>query len=81
MQRFLVLFIFLFVVSCGGQTKEELFQEGNRLNREGNFRGAVVLYKNALEKDVNYIDARIGLADAYLNSGNFDRAEKEFHKS
>ncbi len=80
MQRFLILFIFLFVVSCGGQTKEELVQEGNRLRDEGNYRGAVVLYKNALEKDVNYIDARIGLAEAYLSSGNFDRAEKEFQK-
>ena len=80
MQRFLILFIFLFVVSCGGQSKEELLQEGNRLSGEGNFRGAVVLYKNALEKDVNYIDARVGLADAYLSSGNFDRAEKEFQK-
>ena len=80
MQRFLILFIFLFVVSCGGQSKEELLQEGNRLSGEGNFRGAVVLYKNALEKDVNYIEARVGLAEAYLSSGNFDRAEKEFQK-
>ncbi|MCK5912641.1 MAG: PEP-CTERM system TPR-repeat protein PrsT, partial [Desulfuromusa sp.] len=45
------------------------------------FRGAVVLYKNALEKDVNYIDARVGLAEAYLGAGNFDRAEKEFQKA
>ena len=80
MQRFLILLILLLVVSCGGQSKEELMQEGNRLSAEGNYRGAVVLYKNALEKDANYIDARIGLADAYLSSGNFDRAEKEFQK-
>ena len=80
MQRFLILFVFLFVVSCGGQTKEELLQEGNRLRDEGNYRGSVVLYKNALEKDVNYIDARIGLAKSYLSSGNLDRAEKEFQK-
>jgi putative PEP-CTERM system TPR-repeat lipoprotein len=80
MHRLLILFIFLFVVSCGGQSKEELLQEGKRLSEEGNFRGAVVLYKNALERDVNYIDARVGLAEAYLSSGNFDRAEKEFQK-
>ena len=81
MHKILILFIFLFVVSCGGQSKEELLQEGNRLSEEGNFRGAVVLYKNALEKDVNYIGARVGLAKAYLSSGNFDRAEKEFQKA
>ncbi len=46
----------------------------------GNYRGAIVLYKNALEKDVNYLDARLGLANAYLDGGNFDRAEKEFQK-
>jgi len=80
MPRFLILFILLFVVSCGGQSKEELFQEGNKLRDEGNFRGAVVLYKNALEKDVNYVDARVGLAEAYLKSGSFDKAEKEFQK-
>ena len=80
MQRFLILFTLFFVVSCGGQSKEELLQEGDRLSSEGNFRGAVVLYKNALEKDVNYIDARVGLAEAYLSSGSFDRAEKEFQK-
>ncbi|WP_321390955.1 XrtA/PEP-CTERM system TPR-repeat protein PrsT [uncultured Desulfuromusa sp.] len=80
MQRYLILLIFFFVVSCGGQSKEELLQEGNRLSTEGNYRGAVVLYKNALEKDVNFLDARIGLADAYLNSGDFDRAGKEFQK-
>ncbi|SEA44471.1 putative PEP-CTERM system TPR-repeat lipoprotein [Desulfuromusa kysingii] len=80
MQRLLILIILLFIVSCGGQSKEELLLEGNRLSAEGNFRGAVVLYKNALEKDVNYLDARIGLAEAYLSSENFDRAEKEFQK-
>lgn len=80
MQRFLILFTLLLLVSCGGQTKEELAQEGDRLLESGNNRGAIVLYKNALEKDANYLDARFGLANAYLESGNFDRAEKEFQK-
>ena len=81
MQRFLVLFVFLlFLVSCGGQSKEELAQQGDALRNEGNNRGAIVLYKNALEKDVNFTAARLGLAESYLGSGNFDRAEKEFQK-
>ena len=80
MQKFLILFILLFVVSCGGQSKEELLHEGTKLAGEGNYRGAIVLYKNALEKDANYLDARMGLADAYLKTGHFDRAEKEFQK-
>ena len=80
MQRLLILFIFLFIISCGGQTKEELLQEGNRLSDESNFRGAVVLYKNALEKDANFLDARVGLAEAYLGLRDFDRSEREFQK-
>ncbi len=70
----------LFVTACGGQTKEDMVSEGDRLSAEGNFRGAIVFYKNALEQDANYDEARFGLADAYLNSGRLDRAEKELQK-
>ena len=80
MLRFFILFILFFVTACNGQSREELVQEGNRLLKEGNYRGAIVLYKNALEKDVNDIAARRGLAEANLKSGNLDRAEKEFQK-
>ncbi len=75
-----VFAILLFVAACGGQTKEDMVAEGNRLSSEGNYRGAIVFYKNALEQDSNYNDARVALADAYLNAGRFDRAEKEFQK-
>ncbi|WP_072909257.1 XrtA/PEP-CTERM system TPR-repeat protein PrsT [Malonomonas rubra] len=78
--RVIFLFICFLLVACSSQTKEELLQEGNRLRDQGNFRGAIVLYKSSLEKDANYVDARFELADAYLNSGNFSRAEKEFQK-
>ncbi len=80
MRRYLIVFVLMLLVACSGQTKEELLQEGNRLRDQGNFRGAVVLYKNALEKDANFIEARIELADAYLNAGSLERAEKEFQK-
>lgn len=80
MYRFFVLFIFLFLAACGGQSKEELLQEGHRLRDQGNLRGSIVLYKNALEKDVNYLEARQGLADAYLQSGSFNKAENEYKK-
>ena len=79
--RLFFIFICLFlVVACSGQTKEEMLQQGNQLRDQGNLRGAIVLYKNALEKDANFVAARFELADAYLNSGNFSRAEKEFQK-
>jgi putative PEP-CTERM system TPR-repeat lipoprotein len=80
MKNIFVLFILFLLVGCGGQSKEELTQEGLRLQNDGNQRGAIVLFKNAIEKDANFLDARLGLASAYLESGNFERAEKEYQK-
>lgn len=63
-----------------GSTKEDLLAEGMRLMQEGNSGGAVVLFKNALEMDQNFFEARFQLAKAYYQSGNFDAAEKELQK-
>lgn len=70
----------LFVLFGCGQSKEELFEQGNQVSDEGNYRGAIVLFKSALEKDANYLEARIGLADTYLATGSFDKAENEYKK-
>ncbi len=78
--RYLVLLLLFLVTSCGGQSKEDMVREGDSLLSSGNTRGAIVLYRNALEKDANYLQARTGLADAYLKAGQFDRAENEFQK-
>ena len=80
MMRYLLLFTFLIVAACSGQTKEELAQEGADLAAGGNYRGAIVLYRNALEKDADFLAARKGLADVYLKSGKFSQAEKEYQK-
>ncbi len=80
MKYLLVLFTFGLLVACSGQTPQELVAEGDRLKAEGNVRGAIVLYKNALEKDANDLAARIGLASAYRASGSLDLAEQEFQK-
>jgi tetratricopeptide (TPR) repeat protein len=70
----------LFVTSCNSQTKEEMLQSGIELLGEGNLRGSIVYFKNALDKDPNYYEARYYLADAYLKSGFFERSESEFKK-
>ncbi|MFO7577653.1 MAG: PEP-CTERM system TPR-repeat protein PrsT [Pelovirga sp.] len=80
MLRFIVLLFFGLLAACSGQTPEELVEQGDRLRSEGNLRGAIVLYKNALDKDTNDLTARIGLAESYLESGDYDEAEKEFQK-
>ncbi|BCA79476.1 XrtA/PEP-CTERM system TPR-repeat protein PrsT [Desulfuromonas sp. AOP6] len=68
------------LVACNRQTKESLYQEGLSLSAQGNYRGAVVLFKNALEKDPNYFEARFQLGNAYLETGKYERAFNEFEK-
>jgi putative PEP-CTERM system TPR-repeat lipoprotein len=76
----LLLVLTVFVMACSNRSREDLLQEGVRLRSEGNFQGAVVLLKNALEKDPNYFEARYELAETYLLSGNLERAERELQK-
>ena len=78
--RKLIIVLVVFLVACSGQTKEDMVQQGNALRDEGNLRGAIVYYKNALGKDANYFTARRGLAEAYLLSGQLEPAKKEFEK-
>lgn len=66
--------------SCGRKTKEELLAEGVRQLNDANPNGAVVLFKSALEKDENFLDARFQLAKAYARLGKIEQAEKEFLK-
>ena len=76
----LICLLLLWLGACNNQSKEGLLQEGITYARNGNYRGAVVLFKNALEKDQNYFEARFQLADAYLKTGKYERSEKEFLK-
>lgn len=76
----IVLALLVTLVGCKAQSKEELLQEGLKLSGQGNWTGAVVCYRNALEKDAAFFEARYQLAIAYLKLGRFDQAEKEFEK-
>ena len=77
----MILLILVTICSaCGRKSKEELFSEGVKQLSSANPNGAVVLFKNALEKDENYLDARFQLAKAYSVLGKKEQAEKEFLK-
>ena len=84
--RFFASVSFVLIMSlataCGNASKpkEELLKEGTKLMEEKNSRGAVVYFKNALEQDPNYFEARFQLAKAYYSLANFDSAEKELQK-
>lgn len=74
--------IALLLGGCQGKykTKEELLTEGMKLLASGNTGGAIVLLKNALDKDQKYFEARLQLARAYTGAGKFESAEKELQK-
>ena len=83
MRRIIALLIALFILSAGcsdkSKTKEELLSEGVRLMK-ANKPGAIIYFKNALEKDPNFFEARFQLAREYYRVGKFDSAEDEFKK-
>lgn len=82
MYRRLMILVLLVacLAACKSKTKEELYSEGLEKIKQGNPGGAIVLLKNALEKDQNYLDARYQLAVAYMGAGKYEQAEKEFQK-
>jgi Tfp pilus assembly protein PilF len=76
----LALIILITLSSCVSKNKEELLAEGLKQLDASNPGGAVVLFKSALEKDENYLDARFQLARSYARLGKLEQAEKEFNK-
>lgn len=70
----------LLICGCGRKSKEQVYAEGVKELSGGNASAAVVLFKSALEKDQNFLDARYQLAKAYDSLGKYEQAEKEFQK-
>jgi len=73
---FSILFLCL-LFSCQGQSQERLMAEGRLLAQQGNFRGAIVVYKNLLEKYPSDATARRALVDAYLRTAKLEQAAEE----
>ncbi|MDD2310086.1 MAG: PEP-CTERM system TPR-repeat protein PrsT [Desulfuromonadaceae bacterium] len=76
----ILLTMILLNSGCTGKSSEELYADGVKSLREGNSNGAIVLFRNALEKNQSHINARYQLARAYLSEGKYELAEKEFQK-
>lgn len=81
MKMLIFLFVLLLAFSgCSSKTKETLYAEGVKQIEAANPGAAVVFFKNALEKDGNFLEARFQLAKAYSAMGKYEQAEKEFTK-
>ena len=76
----LVLLVMCCLSGCTEKTAADLCSEGIRQLQRNNPAGAIVLFRNALDKDQNLLDARHQLARAYMAAGKLDLAEKELQK-
>ncbi len=75
-----VALVIVTFTACSSKTKEELYNEGVNQIKSGNPGAAIVMLKNALEKDQNYLEARYQLGVAYKESKKYEQAEREFQK-
>jgi putative PEP-CTERM system TPR-repeat lipoprotein len=80
MNALAAMVIVLLFAGCAEKTKEKLLQEGLAQMDDNNLRGAIVLFRSALQKDQGFFEARFHLARAYFEKGDFDSAEKELQK-
>jgi len=71
----------LLLLGCREQSKEQILQQGIEFVNAGNRQAAITLFKSALEKDPNYLDARLQLGLAYFHLDKLDFAEKELDKA
>lgn len=65
---------------CRQDTRESLLAEAGTLLRNGNAKGAVVIYKTCLERFPDDASTRFALAKSYLELGKPDQAEAELRK-
>lgn len=79
-RRFALLLFLCALAACGSKNRDQLYAEGMKKFGGKEYEAAAVYFKNALEKDVNFVDARHQLARAYLELRRLDQAEKEFRK-
>lgn len=76
----IVLLMLWCLSGCTEKTGPELYADGVRQLHKNNPTGAIVLFRNALSKDQNLVDARHQLARAFMAAGKPDLAEKELQK-
>lgn len=80
--RLLLISSLVFIVSCGGDiTSDEYLGKALEHIEKGDSSAAIIELKNALVEDPRNLEARFELGLAYLNTGNFLHANKEFGRA
>jgi putative PEP-CTERM system TPR-repeat lipoprotein len=65
------------VAACNQPTAAEQRAQAVQLRAKGDFRGALIVLKNALDAEPRSVDTRYQLAQIYLDLGDSTTAEKE----
>ncbi len=81
--RKIITIVFLFIVFTGCNkdlSKQQLFKSGVTFLESGNTNGAILAFKEAIEKDQGYYEARYQLARAYILQEKFMLAQRELEK-
>lgn len=65
-------------ISLSNAKPEEYLAEARKYEQSKEFFPAVVMYRKALEKKPDYIEARSRLADLYMREGDYDGAISEY---
>src|SRR5262245_39107381 len=58
--------------------KRQYFENGNRLAEQQKYQEAILEYRNALQQDDKFGEARARLGDAFVASGNREGAYREY---
>lgn len=69
------------LTACGGQSRDQMMQQAQELEQQSNFKGAIVVYKNLLEKYPGDIPASLALTSAYIETGKPDLADAEITRT
>ena len=60
------------------QSKRQFYENGERFLKENKYQEAIVEFRNALQQDDKYGEARLKLAEAYTGAGNANAAFREY---
>jgi tetratricopeptide (TPR) repeat protein len=77
----LVLTMMLVGAACSKDpavVKQQFLESGSRYMKAGQYRHAIIEYRNAIQLDARFGAARAGLAEAYARSGEAARALEEY---
>ena len=73
----LMVFLLIVLTACGQSVEEtwlEQYDLGVRYLSEGNYEEAIIAFTAAIEIEPKRAEAYLGLADAYIGSGDYEKA-------